>query len=149
MTAAQRIVGSHGQGTAGLDLRQLAILLRAPMADLYRACELGLLPGPGPDGRWPVDATAQIVCGWPQTAAAVEAARDLGAVRSADLLARLTGLPVTAAHLAELAARGLLTSPRSYKNRPLYRISDLHALAADPAVLGQLTEITTPAGRRR
>jgi hypothetical protein len=47
------------------------------------------------------------------------------------------------AHMTELATRGLLTYPRRCKNRPLYRVTDLHALAADPLAPAQLTEITS------
>ena len=78
-----------------------------------------------------------------------------GAARGAELLARLTGLPVTTAHVAELATRGLLASHRSYKNRPLYRVATLQALAADSAALALLAEISTtasvslPRGSRR
>ena len=136
--------GDDQDNGAGLGPGQLAAVLRTPVADLYRARELGLLPGPGPAGRWPPAAAAEIARHWPQTAAAVAAARELGAARGAELLARLTDLPVTAAHITELAGRGLLTSPRRYKNRPLYRVSDLHALAADPATLTVLIQITTP-----
>ncbi|HEY1914433.1 MAG TPA: hypothetical protein VGH27_02555 [Streptosporangiaceae bacterium] len=128
-----------------LEVRQLAALLAVPVASLYRARELGLLPEPGPAGRWTQAAADAIARGWPQTAAALEAARELGTARSAELLARLAGLPVTAAHVDELAARGLLTSARSYKHHPLYRVTDLHALAADPAARAVLAEITAPA----
>jgi anti-anti-sigma factor len=135
--------GEQGDGD-GVGPSQLAARLGTPLASLYRARELGLLPKPGMAGRWPPDTADGIARRWPQTAAAVEAARDLGAARSATLLARLTGLPVTAAHIPELAARGLLASPRRYKNRPMYRVSDLHAAATDPIILGLLTHITTP-----
>lgn len=148
MTAPQRAARSDEPAITGLDSRQLAARLGTPVADLYRARELGLLPEPGPGGRWSPGTAARIVRGWEQTAAAIEAARDLGAVRGAELLARLTGLPVTAAHVAELATRGLLASSRSYKNRPMYRVTDLRALTADPAAHSVLTEITTAAARR-
>ena len=137
------------QADGQLGPQQLAALLQAPVADLYRARELGLLPEPGPTGRWPPDGIAAIVRGWPQTATAVEGARELGATRGAELLARLTGLPVTRSHLDQLADRGLLTSLRSYKKRPLYRVAELHALVADPTALDLLTQITTPAGGNR
>ncbi|HEY1919812.1 MAG TPA: STAS domain-containing protein [Streptosporangiaceae bacterium] len=133
-------------GGSGLGPGQLAALLGTPVAEVYRARELGLLPGPGPSGRWGQAATAEITSRWPQTAAALAAARELGTARSAELLARASGLPITAAHVAGLAARGLLTSARSYKHRPLYRIADLHALAADPDARALLAELTTPAG---
>lgn len=148
MKAPQQNARIGEQATADLSTRELAVLLRTPLADLYRAGELGLLPQPGPDGRWPQAAVIEIVHNWPQTAAAIEAARDLGATRSAELLARQTGLPVTAAHVTELATRGLLASPRSYKRQPMYRVRDLHALTADPAALALLTDITAAAARR-
>lgn len=136
--------GEQGDGD-GVGPSQLAAQLGTPVASLYQARELGLLPEPSTAGRWPPDTADEIARRWPQTAAAVEAARDLGAARSATLLARLTGLPVTAAHVTQLAAAGLLASPRRYKNRPMYRVSDLHAAATDPTTLGLLTHITTPA----
>lgn len=135
------------QPDAELGPRQLATLLRTPVADLYRARELDLLPDPGPGGRWPPDDVAEIVRGWPETAAAIHAARELGAARSAELLARVTGLPVTEVHIDELATRGLLTSPRTYQKWPLYRVADLHALAADPVTLDLLTQLTSPGWR--
>jgi anti-anti-sigma factor len=145
-TDGQDADGQHTDGQEQLGSRQLATLLRTPVASLYQARELGLIPAPGPSGQWRPEQVAEIVHGWPRTAAAVKAARELGAARSAELLARLTGLPVTAAHVTDLAARRLLISRRSYRNRPLYRIADLHTLAADPATLDLLTQTTTPAG---
>jgi hypothetical protein len=61
-----------------------------------------------------------------------EAVRELGGVRCAELLARRTGLPVRPAHVGELARRGLLQVTRLYKQRPMYRVTQVEALAADP-----------------
>lgn len=129
---------------ASLGPSQLAGMLHAPVASLYRARELDLIPGPGPDGRWAAEATAVIERDWPRIVIAIEAARELGAARSAELLGRLTGLPVSPGHVAELAARGLLTSSGSYKHRPLYRVADLQALAAGSLAVALLAEITGP-----
>jgi len=137
-----RLAAPEGQQDRELGPLELAVALRAPVADLYRARELGLLPEPGPTGRWSPAAAAQITRDWPQTVTAVQAARELGPARSAELLARVSGLPVTAAHVAELAGRGLLISSRRYRNRPLYLVADLHAAAADPVTLALLAEIT-------
>jgi hypothetical protein len=145
MTAPRQGLRDGQQDNGGLGLCQLAAVLRTPVASLYRAGELGLLPVPDQaGGRWSAEAVARIVDGWPQTAAAIEAARELGAARSAELLARATGLPVARRHVEELAARGLLRSSRSYRHRPLYRVAEVEALAVDPVTRALLAEITAP-----
>jgi predicted nuclease with RNAse H fold len=66
---------------------------------------------------------------------------ELGAVRCAELLARRTGLPVRPAAVRELAARGMLQVTRHYKQRPLYQVTQVEALAADPLSRAVLAEI--------
>lgn len=70
--------GEQGDGD-GVGPSQLAAQLGTPVASLYRARELGLLPKPSTAGRWPPDTADGIARRWPQTTAVVEAARDLGA----------------------------------------------------------------------
>jgi hypothetical protein len=130
---------------AGLTLAGLATAIGVPQGTLRRAAELGLLPPPNaPGGRWSQPLARDIQDRWPQTAPTVQAAEDLGAARCAELLARLTGLPVGPAHIEELAGRGLLQPSRTYKHRPLYRVADLHALATGPLTRALLTEIAGP-----
>lgn len=127
---------------AGLTLTALATAIGVPQGTLRRAAELGLLPPPDiPAGRWSPPVARDIQDRWPQTAPAVAAAEDLGAVRCAELLSRLTGLTVHPAHIEDLATRGLLQPSRTYRHRPLYRIADLHTLAAGPLTRALLTEI--------
>jgi hypothetical protein len=70
-----------------------------------------------------------------------EATRELGGVRCAELLARRTGLPVSAADVEELARQGMLQVTRLYKLRPLYRVTQVEALAADPVSRAVLADI--------
>jgi hypothetical protein len=133
---------SPGQ-PADLTLAGLATTIQVPQGTLRRAAELGLLPPPDtPSGRWSAPLARDIADRWPQTAPAVTAAEDLGAVRCAALLSRLTGLPVRAAHIDDLATRGLLQPSRTYRQRPLYRVADLHTLATGPLTRALLSEIT-------
>jgi hypothetical protein len=126
----------------GLTIAGLATAIQVPQGTLRRAAELGLLPPPDtPSGRWSPSLARDIQDHWPQIAPAVQAAEDLGAVRCAEFLSRLTGLPVRPAHVDELAARGLLQPSRTYRQRSLYRIADLHTLAADPLSGALLAEI--------
>lgn len=70
-----------------------------------------------------------------------EAACELGGVRCAELLARRTGLPVHLADVEELARRGMLQITQLYKQRPLYRVTEVEALAADPVSCAELADI--------
>lgn len=74
-----------------------------------------------------------------QTAATSE----LGGARCAELLARRTGLPVKPADVEELAGRGMLQVTRLYKQRPMYRVTQVEELAADPLARAVLGEIVT------
>jgi hypothetical protein len=76
-----------------------------------------------------------------------EALPELGAVRCAELLARRTGLPVTAGDMEELAARGLVHVTRLYKRRPMYRVAEVEAVAADPVSRALLAGISTAHSR--
>jgi len=156
MTGRQQQAADPGQaggqdpGSDGLGIDQLAVLLRVPAGELRRARELGLLPGTDSAGRWTRQDADGIAASWPQTAAVLADTREVGASRAAELLTRQTGLTVTPAHITQIATMGLLTSSRSYRRHSLYRISDLHALIADPLAQAQLTSIVTaPAPARR
>jgi hypothetical protein len=136
------------QPVGGLGLHQLATTLGVPDAAVRRAVELELVPLPDHDGgRWSIRAVARIRSQWPRVAEAIQAARELGAARCAELLSRRTGLPVQPADVAELATRGVLAVSRTFKQRPLYRVADMEMVAADPAILAILAGIvaTRPA----
>jgi hypothetical protein len=130
------------QPAGGLGLHQLATALGVPDAAVRRAVELELVAPPDHGGgRWSIRAVARIRDQWPRVAEAIQAARELGAARCAELLSRLTGLPVAPADVAELAEQGALASSRTFKQRPLYRVADVEALAANPAHLALLAGI--------
>jgi len=132
------------QPAGGLGLHQLATTLGVPDAAVRRAVELELVPPPDHDGGgWSIRAVARIRNQWPRVAEAIQAARELGAVRCAELLSRLTGLPVDPADVAQLATRGVLAATRTFKQRPLYRVADVEGVAADPATLAILAGIVT------
>ena len=76
-----------------------------------------------------------------------EATSELGGARCAEQLARRTGLPVRPADVEELASRGMLQIARVYKQRPLYRVTQVEALAADPVSRAVLADIV--AARRQ
>jgi hypothetical protein len=112
-----------------------------------RARELGLISPPDRDGRcWSEAAVQEFRGRWPQVTAAIEAARELGAVRCAELLTRRMGLRVSAADVEELSARGTLRVTRLYKHRPMYLVADVEALAADPVARALLTDIAARPG---
>jgi hypothetical protein len=137
------------QEPAGLTLAELAVAARVPQGTLRRAAELGLLPAfDAPGSRWSPALARDIQDRWPQTAVAVQAAEDFGVVRCAELLSRLTGLSVRAAHVEDLAQRGMLQPSRQYRQRPLYRVADVRALADDPLARALLAELAAglPAG---
>ena len=69
---------------------------------ISRAFELGLLPGPDRDGRWSEAAAAELRSRWAQIVTAIMQAEELGGVRCAQLLSRVTGLPVTSADIKTL-----------------------------------------------
>jgi len=73
------------------------------------------------------------------------ATSELGGVRCAELLARRTGLPVKVADVEKLAALGLLEITRHYKQRPMYRVTQVESLAADPVSRAVVAEIVTGA----
>jgi hypothetical protein len=73
----------------------------------------------------------------------VAATAELGGVRCAELLARRTGLPVRLADVEQLAAQGLLQVTRYYKQRPLYQVAQVEALAADPLSRAVLAEMVS------
>src|SRR5215469_4410366 len=117
----------------GLSLPDVANAAGVPQGALWRARELGLLPPPDAGtGRWSAASVRDIKRQWPQIATAIEAARELGAGRCAELLARTTGLAVRQVHVERLAARGVLKPTRTYRRRPLYRVAEVRALADDP-----------------
>jgi hypothetical protein len=58
---------------------------------------------------------------------------DLGAWRASDVLAERCGIPVTAAGVEELAARGLIRAGKKYRGCQLYSGEDLAAV--DPAAV--------------
>lgn len=123
--------------------RKLAAALGTSPTLVERAREMGLISPPDNAGRWWTGATAEEIRNrWPRVVAEIEAALELGAVRCADLLARRTGLPVIATDMEELTARGLLHITRFYKQRPMYRVSEVEALAADPLRRALLADIT-------
>jgi hypothetical protein len=76
-------------------------------AAIDRARELQLLPEPDSDGRWLAAAVEDLRARWPQIAAAIEEARELGAARCAMLLAEATGLTVERADVEKLARCGM------------------------------------------
>ncbi|HLX51393.1 MAG TPA: hypothetical protein VKS82_23960 [Streptosporangiaceae bacterium] len=127
---------------AGLTLAQVAAVSRVPLGSLRHARELGLLPAPDAStGRWSGPAVKQILEGWPKIATAVKAAQELGAVRCAEMLSRMTGLTVSRADVEALAGRGVLRPSRTYQRRPVYRVTDIQALAGDPFARALLAEI--------
>lgn len=132
------------EGAPSLSLGEVARAIGVPQGSLWQARERGLLPppdaGPGP-GRWSAAAAADMQREWPQIAAQLEAAEELGARRCAELLARRTGLPVRHSHVERLADRGMLKPTRTYRHRPMYRVADVQALADDPVTRALLSEI--------
>jgi hypothetical protein len=134
----------------GLSLPDMASAVGVPRGALWHARELGLLPPPDVGaGRWSAADVRDIQQRWPQIASAIEAARELGAGRCAELLARTTGLAVRQIHVERLADRGVLTPTRTYRRRPLYRVADVQALADDPlsrALLSEIVSDRAPAG---
>lgn len=146
---ADRLGREPASGAAAPDvsLRQLAAAAGVPTAALRRARDLGLVPAPdAAGGRWSAAAAADIQDQWPRTAAALQASRELGAVRCAELLSRATGLPVSRADVEELATRGVLQVSRLYRQHPLFRVADLQALVADPAGRELLADVVTGSG---
>jgi hypothetical protein len=121
---------------------QMADRLGACHGQVGRARELGLLPDPDVGGRrWSAAAVEGIRGRWPQVLATIEAARELGAGRCAALLAERTGLGVDAADVEELAARELVRISGYFKDRPLYRVAEIEALASDPVRVSVLAGI--------
>ena len=130
--------------------RKLAAALGTSPTLVERAREMGLISPPEDGGGWWTAAAAEEIRNrWPRVIADLEAALELGAVRCAELLARRTGLPVTAAHLEELAARGTVHVTRFYKQRPMYRVTEIEALASDPLGRAVLADITVAPARVR
>lgn len=127
--------------TDGLGRYQLAGVLGVGEGMISRAFELGLLPGPNRDGRWSEAAAAELRSRWPQVVAAIIQAEELGASRCAQLLSRVTDLPVNAADISELDNRGILRASRRWMRQPLYRVADVQALADDPVASGQFATI--------
>jgi hypothetical protein len=68
---------------------------------------------------------------------------ELGAARCAELLSRRTGLRVSAAHIEALVERGLLQVSGRYKQRPLYRVAEIEALATDPLGRATVSDVVT------
>ena len=127
---------------AGLSLPEVAAAVRVPQGALRHARELGILPlADIEDQRWSPAACREIQERWPAIAAELKRAEEFGAVRCAELLSRLTGLAVSKVHIEKLAAEGMLSASRIYRDRPLYRSADVRALAADPLRRAFLTEI--------
>ena len=139
-----------GQAAPRLSLPEVASTAGVPRGALWHARELGLLPPPDAGtGRWSAADVQDIQRRWPQIAAAIEAARELGAGRCAELLARTTGLAVRHIHVQRLADRGVLKPTRTYRHRPMYRVADVQALADDPlnrALLSEIVSDRAPAG---
>lgn len=142
--AADR-AGTLAQDSGGppdLTLAEVAAVSRVPLGSLRHARELGLLPAPdGSTGRWSAPAVSEIQQRWPQIATALQAAQELGAVRCAELLSRITGLTVSRATVEALADRGVLHPSRTYQRRPVYRVADIQALAGDPFARALLAEL--------
>lgn len=125
-----------------LTLAEVAAVSRVPLGSLRHARELGLLPAPDDStGRWSGHAVREIQRCWPQIATALKAAQELGAVRCAELLGRMTGLTVSRATVEALVDRGVLRPSRTYQRRPVYRVCDIQALAGDPFARALLAEI--------
>jgi hypothetical protein len=134
----------QGQAESGQSQGGVGSAARLPEGSLRHARELGLLPEPDSDGgRWSAAAVRQIKRQWPQTAAALEAARELGADRCAELLSRTTGLAIRRVHVERLADQGMLKATRTYLHRPLYRVADVQALADDPLGCALLSEMVS------
>jgi hypothetical protein len=125
-----------------LTLAEVAAVARVPLGSLRHAQELGLLPAPDvATGRWSGPAVREIQKRWPQIAVTLKAAQELGAVRCAEMLSRMTGLCVTRANVETLAVRGVLRPSRIYQRRPVYRVADIQAVAGDPFARALLAEI--------
>lgn len=130
------------QAPPDLSLAEIATVSRVPLGSLRHAQELGLLPAPdGATGRWPGPAVRDIQKRWPQITATLKTAQELGAVRCAEMLSRMTGLTVSRANVEALADRGVLRPSRIYQRRPVYRVTDIQALASDPFARALLTEM--------
>jgi hypothetical protein len=124
------------------DVRKIAAALGTSASLVDQAQQMGLIRPPDLAGRWWSSAAVnEIRDRWPTVMADIEAASELGAVRCAELLARRTGLPVDPADVEELARRGMLKVTRLYKQRPLYRVTQVEAVAADPVSRAVLADI--------
>jgi hypothetical protein len=121
--------------------QKLAAELGTSSSLVERARDMGLIRPPDNAGRWwSDDAVKEIRGQWAGVMAAIEAARELGTVRCAELLARRTGWPVRPGDVEKMAARGLLRATRHYRQRPMYRVADVEALAADPLGRAQIAD---------
>lgn len=130
--------------------RKLAATLGTSPTLVERARDMGLISPPDHAGQWWSPAAAEeIRKRWPQVMAAIQDALELGGTRCAELLARRTGLPVTVTDVEELAARGMVHVTRYYKQRPLYRVAQVEALAADPLSRAMLADIVALNRSRR
>ena len=134
---------------AGIGRYQLAALLGVSETAMDRAHELMLLPPAAGDGRWPPAVVDDLRARWPQIAEAIQQAQELGAARCAEMLTRATDLPVTAADITELGQRGMLPVSRVFRQRPLYRVADVQALADDPRMWEQIATLVAARQNQR
>jgi hypothetical protein len=118
----------------GYGPRQLADRLGLAAWQLARALDQGLLPPPGPDGRWPPPAVEAAAARTDQLRAQVGALPDVGAWRAAEVLADRFALDVDAGAVAELARAGLLPQAGHYKGNALYDGRALERLGDRAAV---------------
>ncbi|MFI6513286.1 exonuclease domain-containing protein [Streptosporangium sp. NPDC050855] len=138
----QEILGSLPDD---LDEAQLREALGMSWGDWKRAREAGVLPAPDRGEFW-TRALADELIGRAEQLRAATPPQPLGARRSAEVLAELTGLAVAAADIEDLAERGLTSVVGDYKGWELYDVAALHALAADEqhlAVLADLVGVRT------
>lgn len=128
-----------------LDDTQLREALGMSWGDWKRALEAGVVPAPDRGEFW-TRAAADELIGRAEQLRAATPPQPLGARRSAEVLAELTGLAVTADDIEDLAKRGLTSVVGDYKGWELYDVAALHALAADEqhlAVLADLVGVRT------
>ncbi|MET9067778.1 3'-5' exonuclease [Streptosporangium sandarakinum] len=123
-----------------LDAEQLREALAMDWGEWRRALEAGVVPAPDRGEFW-TRALADELIGRAEQLREATPPQPLGARRSAEVLAELTGLPVAADDIEDLAERGLTSVVGDYKGWELYDVAALHALAADAKHLAVLADL--------
>ncbi|MGI5186486.1 3'-5' exonuclease [Dactylosporangium sp. CA-152071] len=142
-TAAAAAAGRRAAKGPSYGPHQLADRIGLLRGEVDRARELGLLTPDVDGGRWSAAAADVLTGQVEQLREQLAAEQTLGAVRCAGRLRDVTGLPVDPQDIEDLAAQGVLTVAGEYKDRPLYRVADVLALADDPDRLAVVTAMVT------